>query len=271
MSQKKIQSALISVFHKTGLDPIIEHLKKMGVTVYSTGGTQKYIEAQGMPVHPVETLTGYPSILDGRVKTLHPKVFGGILARREADHQSQLTTYEIPEIDLVIVDLYPFEETVAQTNDEATIIEKIDIGGIALIRAAAKNFNDVTVIASQDQYPALTDLLESQDGSTSLEHRKDFARKAFAVTSNYDTAIYKYFLGDNQPDIFRESANKGQVLRYGENPHQQATFYGPIEDHFEQLHGKALSFNNLVDVDAAIGIMREFASGARGFCCFEAY
>ncbi len=258
MSNIKIKTALISVFHKDGIDPICKKLHELGVEILSTGGTQRHIEALGIPVTPVENLTDYPSILDGRVKTLHPKIFGGILARREADHQAQLEQYKIPEIDLVMVDLYPFEKTVASTNDESTIIEKIDIGGISLIRAAAKNYKDVVIVPSQSEYDVILELLESKDGGTDLEDRKKLARRAFAVSSNYDVAIHEYFNRDFDEPVFKKSFDQGRPLRYGENPHQSAKFYGNLEDMFEQLHGKALSYNNLVDVDAGVAFMREF-------------
>ena len=269
MDQKVIKSALISVYHKTGLAPIVQFLNDHGVKIYSTGGTQRFIEELGVTVETVETLTGYPSILDGRVKTLHPKIFGGILARREPAHQNQLHQFDIPEIDLVIVDLYPFEETVAQTADEAAIIEKIDIGGISLIRAAAKNFADVLVVAGQEQYEPLLELLKSQNGSTSKEQRKAFAKQAFAISSNYDTAIFHYFSNDDSPSAFRASYQGGKVLRYGENPHQKGVFYGSLNTHFDQLHGKELSYNNLVDIDAAVGVMREFVDGPPTFAILK--
>lgn len=256
---KKIQSALISVFHKDGLDEILPLLIKHNINVYSTGGTQRLLEDAGVPVHSVESLTSYPSILDGRVKTLHPKVFGGILARREEDHTAQLAAYDIPELDLVVVDLYPFEETVRNTSDEDSIIEKIDIGGISLIRAAAKNYKDVVVIASKDQYSDLHDILANKDGSTEEIDRKRLAMKAFQVSSHYDTTIFNYF---NQPfddrDHLKLSLNQRQSLRYGENPHQSADYYGDLSGEFDILNGKALSFNNLVDIDSAIDVMREF-------------
>lgn len=258
MSSIKIKSALISVFHKDGIDSIAKKLHELGIQIISTGGTQKFIENLGIPVTAVETLTSYPSILDGRVKTLHPMVFGGILARREADHLGQLSKFNIPEIDLVIVDLYPFEKTVESTDDEATIIEKIDIGGISLIRAAAKNYNDVVIVPSVDEYDSLLSLLDEKNGHTDLEDRKRLARKSFAVSSNYDVAIHNYFNKEIQEPAFKVSYDQGQELRYGENPHQSATFYGKLNDLFEQLHGKALSYNNLVDVDAGVSFMREF-------------
>jgi len=256
---KKIKSALISVFHKDGLDDIVKKLHELNVTIYSTGGTQKFIESHGIPVERVEDLTGYPSILDGRVKTLHPKVFGGILARREEDHQSQLEEYAIPEIDLVIVDLYPFEDTVKSTTDEATIIEKIDIGGISLIRAAAKNFNDVVVIPSKENYESFLSLLNEKSGVTSKSDRKVYARDAFKVSSHYDTKIFEYYL-EKEEEVpgFKQSFLSGKTLRYGENPHQQGIYYGELDSMFEKLGGKELSFNNLVDVDAAVNLMREF-------------
>jgi phosphoribosylaminoimidazolecarboxamide formyltransferase/IMP cyclohydrolase len=259
MANKQIKSALISVFHKDGLEPIVEELKRLGIKIYSTGGTQRFLEGLGAEVTAVEDITSYPSILDGRVKTLHPKVFGGILARREEAHQAQLEQYEIPEIDLVIVDLYPFEQTVASTNDEAAIIEKIDIGGISLIRAAAKNYRDVVVVPSKAEYDSLLSLLKEQDGHTSLDDRQALARRAFLISSHYDTAIYQYFNRTQEPgQAFKQSVLETQSLRYGENPHQAGVFYGQLEDMFEIIGGKALSYNNLVDIDAAVGLMREF-------------
>jgi len=258
MSLKKVKSALISVYHKTGLEEILQELRKQDVVIYSTGGTQKFIEAQGVEVQAVETLTSYPSILDGRVKTLHPKIFGGLLARREENHLAQLAEYDIPELDLVIVDLYPFEETVASTDDEATIIEKIDIGGISLIRAAAKNFQDVVVVPSQNEYPELLEILREKNGFTDKADRKQFAKKAFEVSSHYDVAIFNYFADGDEPSVFKRSVKPAKVLRYGENPHQQGIFYGELEDLFDIHGGKALSFNNLVDIDAAVSLMAEF-------------
>ncbi len=258
MSTKKISSALISVFHKDGLDNIVKMLHEQGVTIYSTGGTQKFIENLGIPVSRVEDLTSYPSILDGRVKTLHPKVFGGILARREADHQSQLEQYEIPEIDLVVVDLYPFQETVKSTSEENLIIEKIDIGGISLIRAAAKNYQDVVVVPSNDEYTILEKILSEKNGTTELKDRKELARRAFRVSSDYDVAIFNYFDEERGIDSFKQSFHTPSVLRYGENPHQQGIFFGELNSMFHKLGGKELSFNNLVDVDAAVNLMSEF-------------
>lgn len=268
MSTKHIHSALISVYHKTGLAPIIEHLKALNIKIYSTGGTQTYIESLGAAVESVETLTSYPSILDGRVKTLHPKVFGGILAKREQKHLTELIKYDIPEIDLVIVDLYPFEQTVAESNDEAEIIEKIDIGGISLIRAAAKNYNDVVVVAAQENYAELLQLLQEKQGNTNLEDRKRLARKAFAVSSHYDAAIYQYF-AQNDTEELKLSIRQREMLRYGENPHQEGVFYGDLSDMFDKLGGKALSYNNLVDMDAAVGLMREFEGDAPTFAILK--
>lgn len=267
--QRKIKSALISVYHKEGLKDIVSTLHAAGVTLYSTGGTQSYIEQLGIPVEAVEELTSYPSILDGRVKTLHPKVFGGILARREADHQSQLDQYQIPEIDLVIVDLYPFEQTVATTDDEAAIIEKIDIGGISLIRAAAKNYKDVVIIPSRAEYAYLLDLLEQQGAQTNLAQRKRLALSAFQVSSHYDVAIHHYFNRDLQEGGFKQSIPYSMPLRYGENPHQEGTFHGDLEEIFDILGGKPLSYNNLVDVDAAVGLMAEFAGAGPAFAVLK--
>ena len=255
---KKISSVLISVYHKQSLKPIIELLIEHKVTIYSTGGTQTYIENLGGKVKAVENLTGYPSILDGRVKTLHPKVFGGILARREDNHRNQLNEYDIPEIDLVIVDLYPFEETVKNTNEEQAIIEKIDIGGISLIRAAAKNYTDVVVVPSQNEYGVLEKLLSEQGAQSDLQQRKWFAAQAFAISSHYDTAIFNYFDQDQSLELFKASFDQGAVLRYGENPHQKGIFYGDLTEVFDTLGGKPISYNNLVDIDAAIMLMREF-------------
>lgn len=256
---KKIKSALISVFHKDGLDTIVKKLDQSGVQIYSTGGTQSFIEGLGVEVKSVESLTGYPSILGGRVKTLHPKIFGGILGRRDdADHQKQMSEYEIPEIDLIIVDLYPFEDTVASGASHADIIEKIDIGGISLIRAAAKNYKDVVIVPSKDQYTNLQNVLDNQNGETSEEDRKFFATAAFAVSSGYDAAIFNYFNGEGTFPAFRKAANDSKPLRYGENPHQKGTFYGKFDQLFDQLHGKEISYNNLLDIDAAISLISEF-------------
>ena len=252
-----IKSALISVFSKEGLEPIVRKLHEQNVTFYSTGGTEDFIKNLGIPVVPVEDVTSYPSILGGRVKTLHPKIFGGILNRQ--DHEGdvqQMEEYNIPQIDLVIVDLYPFEKTVASGASEADIIEKIDIGGISLIRAAAKNFKDTVIVASVDQYSSLLDLITEQNGATTLENRKLFATKAFHVSSHYDTAIFNYFNTDDT--IFKQSIGDGQVLRYGENPHQKGFFFGDFDAMFTKLHGKELSYNNLLDVDAAVNLILEF-------------
>lgn len=253
------------MYYKDNLEPLLLQLKNMGVVFYSTGGTEKFIREMGMEVTAVEDLTGYPSILGGRVKTLHPKVFGGILSRRNiTDDQQQMEQFEIPEIDLVIVDLYPFEETVnkAQTFtegfDESNIIEKIDIGGISLIRAAAKNFNDVVVIASQNDYNVLTEMLIENAGYTMLAQRREFALKAFNISSHYDAAIFKYFNEDAKLPVFKHSEQQVSTLRYGENPHQKAIFYGNLETMFDKLNGKELSYNNLVDVDACVSLIDEF-------------
>jgi phosphoribosylaminoimidazolecarboxamide formyltransferase/IMP cyclohydrolase len=258
MEARKLHNALISVYYKDGLEPIIHKLHELGVTLYSTGGTQSFIESLGVPVKSVESLTDYPAILDGRVKTLHPKVFGGILARREPAHLAQLDEYAIPPIDLVIVDLYPFEETLRQTKDEATIIEKIDIGGISLIRAAAKNYRDVVIVPQREAYGTFLQLLHAKQGTSHLEDRHAFAAKAFAVTSAYDTAISGYFGAPGQTDAIQINASPAMSLRYGENPHQSGTFYGPMEEIFTKHHGKELSYNNLVDVDAALTLISEF-------------
>jgi phosphoribosylaminoimidazolecarboxamide formyltransferase/IMP cyclohydrolase len=255
---KKIKAALVSVFDKSGLAPIIQELHKNDVILYSTGGTQTFIEELGIPVERVEDLTSYPSILGGRVKTLHPKVFGGILNRRNLEEdQTQIAEYEIPEIDLVIVDLYPFEATVASGAEHDAIIEKIDIGGISLIRAAAKNYNDVVIIPSQTQYAEFLDMLTAQNGATTLDQRKSFARDAFNVSSHYDTQIFHYF-NAGEKEIFKESIQQSQVLRYGENPHQRGVFFGDMDAIFDKLNGKELSYNNLLDVDAAVNLMEEF-------------
>lgn len=259
----KIKNALISVYYKDGLAPLVEYLASQGVMLYSTGGTMQFIKDLGLPVEAVEDLTGYPSILGGRVKTLHPKVFGGILNRRNlADDNTQITEYEIPEIDLVIVDLYPFEETVKSGGDEQEIIEKIDIGGISLIRAAAKNYNDVVILASKDDYGILLTQLQSQNGETTLAQRKFFAKKAFHISSHYDAAIFNYFNNKEPLKTFKYSVGCSQTLRYGENPHQKGIFYGNLDEIFTKWSGKELSYNNLVDVDAAVSLMDEFTEPA---------
>lgn len=255
----KIKNALISVYYKDGLAPLIQYLAGQGVQFYSTGGTEKFINDLGFPVNKVEDLTSYPSILGGRVKTLHPKVFGGILNRREnTEDQAQCEQFEIPSLDLVIVDLYPFEETVKNGGSETDIIEKIDIGGISLIRAAAKNFNDVTIIASKGDYQQLLNELQAQNCSTSLQQRKHYAKKAFHISSHYDTAIFNYFNSEEPLSLFKHSITDTQTLRYGENPHQQGVFYGNLDEMFTKHNGKELSYNNLVDVDAAVSLIDEF-------------
>jgi phosphoribosylaminoimidazolecarboxamide formyltransferase/IMP cyclohydrolase len=256
-TSKTIKSALISVFHKDGLAPIVQKLNDLGVTIYSTGGTEKFIKELGVNVVPVEDVTSYPSILGGRVKTLHPKVFGGILNRQ--DHEgdvAEMSEFEIPQIDLVIVDLYPFEKTVASGASEQDIVEKIDIGGISLIRAAAKNFKDTFIVSSMDQYEEFLSILSENDGETSIEQRKKFAAKSFNVSSHYDTAIFNYFNEDEI--VYKASEQTSKVLRYGENPHQKGYFFGDLEAMFDKLHGKELSYNNLLDVDAAVNLMNEF-------------
>jgi phosphoribosylaminoimidazolecarboxamide formyltransferase/IMP cyclohydrolase len=254
---KQIKSALISVFDKTGLEPIIKALHQNNVTIYSTGGTEDFIKNIGVPVVAVEDVTSYPSILGGRVKTLHPKIFGGILNRQ--DHEgdvAQMTEFDIPQIDLVIVDLYPFEKTVASGASEVDSIEKIDIGGISLIRAAAKNFKDTVIVASVDEYATFLNFYTESQGTTSIEQRKLLATKAFHTSSNYDTAIFNYF--NKEETYLKISEEKGQILRYGENPHQKGFFFGDFDSMFKKLHGKELSYNNLLDVDAAVNLINEF-------------
>ena len=258
-SLKKIKNALISVYHKEGLNEIIKNLDDLGITIYSTGGTFQFIQDLGIGVKTVESLTSYPSILGGRVKTLHPKIFGGILGRRDLEEdKNQMAEYEIPEIDLVIVDLYPFEETVAAAGTEQDIIEKIDIGGISLIRAAAKNFKDVLIIASSNSYETFLSLLKEKGGESSIDDRKFYAAHAFNVSSHYDTAIFNYFNTDKM-DVFKQSIQESRVLRYGENPHQKGLFFGKMEEVFEKLHGKEISYNNLIDLDAAVNLIKEFS------------
>lgn len=255
---KKIKTALISVYHKDGLDEIISLLHKDGVKFLSTGGTKSFIEELGYPCDAVEDLTGYPSILGGRVKTLHPKVFGGILSRRDNPTDSeQVAKYEIPDIDLVIVDLYPFVDTVASGASDADIIEKIDIGGISLIRAAAKNHKDVIIVASKAQYAPLANLLKNNGAQSTLDERRWFAKEAFAVSSSYDSSIFSYF--DNEtPSALRIAIDEAKVMRYGENPHQKGTFFGNFAEMFDQIHGKEISYNNLLDIDAAVSLIAEF-------------
>ncbi|MCV9931501.1 bifunctional phosphoribosylaminoimidazolecarboxamide formyltransferase/IMP cyclohydrolase [Flavobacterium sp. LS1R47] len=265
---KTIQSALISVFSKEGLEPIVRKLHEQKVTLYSTGGTEDFIKNLGIPVVPVEDITSFPEILGGRVKTLHPKIFGGILNRQdnESDVQ-QMKEFDIPQIDLVIVDLYPFEKTVASGASETDIIEKIDIGGISLIRAAAKNFKDTVIVASVNEYSLLLDLITEQNGATTLENRRLLATKAFHVSSHYDTAIFNYFNTDDT--IYKESIAEGQVLRYGENPHQKGFFFGDFDAMFKKLHGKELSYNNLLDVDAAVNLIAEFKTDGPTFAILK--
>ena len=267
-NQKKIKSALISVFHKDGLKPILEALHKKNVTLYSTGGTEKFIRQLEIPVTAVEDITSYPSILGGRVKTLHPKVFGGILNRSENESdQNEMNEFQIPQIDLVIVDLYPFEKTVASGGTEQEIIEKIDIGGISLIRAAAKNFKDTFTVSSIDQYDEFLELYEKGNGSTIVSDRKKFAAKSFNISSHYDTAIFNYFNEDEV--VLKISEKVSKTLRYGENPHQKGYFFGDLDAMFDKLHGKELSYNNLLDIDAAVNLMNEFSDGAPTFAILK--
>ena len=268
-TSKTIKSALISVFHKDGLEPIVKKLNQLNITIYSTGGTEKFIKELGIPVVPVEEVTSYPSILGGRVKTLHPKVFGGILNRQ--DHKgdiAQLEKFNIPQIDLVIVDLYPFEKTVSSGASEEEIVEKIDIGGISLIRASAKNFKDTFTISSMDQYAAFLEILTADNGITSIDQRKEFAAKSFNISSHYDTAIFNYFNAGEVP-VLKVSETNAQVLRYGENPHQKGYFFGDLEAIFDKLHGKELSYNNLLDVDAAVNLIAEFKGEAPTFAILK--
>ena len=265
---KTIQSALISVFSKDGLEPIVRKLHEQNVILYSTGGTEDFIKNLGIPVVPVEEITSYPSILGGRVKTLHPKIFGGILNRQ--DHETdvhQMEEFQIPQIDLVVVDLYPFEKTVASGASESDIIEKIDIGGISLIRAAAKNFKDTVIVASVNEYPLLLELIATQNGTTTLENRRLLATKAFHVSSHYDTAIFNYFNTDET--IFKASMADGKILRYGENPHQKGYFFGDFDAMFQKVHGKELSYNNLLDVDAAVNLILEFEGESPTFAILK--
>lgn len=265
---KTIKSALISVFSKDGLEPVVRQLHEQNVTIYSTGGTEEFINNLGIPVVPVEEVTSYPSILGGRVKTLHPKIFGGILNRQDNESDvAQMREFEIPQIDLVIVDLYPFEKTVASGASEADIIEKIDIGGISLIRAAAKNFKDTVIVASVNEYALLLDWITTQNGTTTLEQRKLLATRAFHVSSHYDTAIFNYFNTDET--YFKTSIAHGQVLRYGENPHQKGFFFGEFDEMFTKLNGKELSYNNLLDVDAAVNLILEFKDNGPTFAILK--
>jgi len=267
-TSKTIKSALISVFHKDGLAPIVQKLNELNVTIYSTGGTEKFIKELGINVIPVEDITSYPSILGGRVKTLHPKVFGGILNRQ--DHEgdiAEMQEYNIPQIDLVIVDLYPFEKTVASGASEQDIVEKIDIGGISLIRASAKNFKDTFTVSSMEQYDAFLDILSKNNGETTIAQRKKFAAKSFNISSHYDTAIFNYFNEDEL--VYKVSESTSKTLRYGENPHQKGYFFGDLEAMFHKLHGKELSYNNLLDVDAAVNLMNEFIGEAPTFAVLK--
>ena len=268
-STKKATSALVSVFHKDGLEPIVKKLDALGVTLYSTGGTEKFINDLGINVVPVEDITSYPAILGGRVKTLHPKVFGGILNRQDhASDVAQMEEFEIPQLDIVIVDLYPFEKTVASGASEQDIIEKIDIGGISLIRAAAKNYKDVLCVSSMEDYEDFLEVITNGNGTTSLDDRKRFAAKAFNISSHYDSAIFNYF-NQHQETVLKISEQKGQVLRYGENPHQKGLFFGDFDTMFTKLHGKALSYNNLLDVDAAVNLMEEFKNDPPTFAILK--
>lgn len=259
INSKTIKSALISVYHKDNLEPIVQKLNTLGVKIYSTGGTLKFIQDLGINAIAVESTIGFPEILDGRVKTLHPVIFGGILARRDnPNDMEQLSQHGIGTLDLVIVDLYPFEETVRNTSDESEIIEKIDIGGISLIRATAKNFNDTLIVSDRNQYIDLLELLEAKNGITEIQDRKLFAAKAFMTSSHYDTAIFNYFNSTTEIPAFKVSHNDAKTLRYGENPHQKGTFYGKLDEMFDVLNGKELSYNNLVDVEASINLIAEF-------------
>ena len=267
---KKATSALISVFHKDGLEPIVKKFDELGITIYSTGGTEKFIKDLGINVVPVEDVTSYPSILGGRVKTLHPKVFGGILNRQDHDGDvAQMEEFEIPQLDIVIVDLYPFEKTVASGASEQDIIEKIDIGGISLIRAAAKNYKDVLCVSSMEDYSEVLEVISNGNGSTTLEDRKRFAAKSFNVSSHYDTAIFNYFNKNHDLAALKVSETNGKVLRYGENPHQKGFFFGDFDAMFDKLHGKELSYNNLLDVDAAVNLMNEFKDDAPTFAILK--
>ena len=268
MSKKQISSALISVFDKTGLAPVIHQLNSYGVTFYSTGGTEKFIRDMGYEVTAVENVTGYPSILGGRVKTLHPKVFGGILNRQDVlGDQTALEQFEIPQIDLVIVDLYPFEDTVAAGGSEQEIVEKIDIGGIALIRAAAKNFKDTFCVSDKNDYQDFLDILIQSNGATNIGQRKKFSVKAFQTSSHYDAAIFNHF--NQEEEVLKLSVKTAKTLRYGENPHQKGQFFGPLSDLLEQIHGKEISYNNLLDIDAAVNLMLEFYKGDASFAILK--
>jgi len=267
-NSKTIKSALISVFHKDGLAPIVKKLNDLNITIYSTGGTEKFIKKLGINVVPVDEVTSYPSILGGRVKTLHPKVFGGILNRQDNENDvAELEEFNIPQIDLVIVDLYPFEKTVASGAVEQDIVEKIDIGGISLIRAAAKNFKDTFIVSSMNQYDHFLEIISQNNGETTLSERKKFAAKAFDISSHYDTAIFNYFNEDEI--VYKASVQSSKTLRYGENPHQKGYFFGDLEAIFDKLHGKELSYNNLLDVDAAVNLIEEFKGEAPTFAILK--
>ncbi|ASV30670.1 bifunctional phosphoribosylaminoimidazolecarboxamide formyltransferase/IMP cyclohydrolase [Maribacter cobaltidurans] len=269
-SSKKASSALISVFHKDGLEPIVKKFQELGITIYSTGGTEKFIKDLGIDVIPVEDVTSYPSILGGRVKTLHPKVFGGILNRQDNENDvAQLEEFDIPQLDIVIVDLYPFEKTVASGASEQDIIEKIDIGGISLIRAAAKNYKDVICVSSMEDYAEFLEVMSKNEGETTLEERRRFATKSFNVSSHYDSAIFNYFNKNHDIAALKVSETQGKVLRYGENPHQKGFFFGDFDAMFSKLHGKELSYNNLLDVDAAVNLMLEFKNEAPTFAILK--
>jgi len=265
---KRINSVLISVFNKSGLEDLIKLFKLKETIVYSTGGTWSFLKDKGLDPIKVEDLTGYPSILDGRVKTLHPGVFAGILAKRESDHILQMEKLQLPMIDMVIVDLYPFEDTLLETTDNGKIIEKIDIGGISLIRAAAKNYKDVFIVPSQNYYKDAYDILSNADMVSNIEERKEFAKRAFATSMHYDTAIYKYFADTDFP-IITKNIKDSNELRYGENPHQKGTFFGNLEDSFIKLNGKELSYNNLVDIDAAMGVISDFRDAKPTFAVLK--
>ena len=267
-TSKTIKSALISVFHKDGLEPVVKKLNDLNVTIYSTGGTEKFIRNLGISVIPVDEVTSYPSILGGRVKTLHPKVFGGILNRQDNENDvAELAEFNIPQIDLVIVDLYPFEKTVASGATEQDIVEKIDIGGISLIRAAAKNFKDTFIVSSMEQYDPFLNIISQNKGTTTISERKKFAAKAFNISSHYDTAIFNYF--NEEEVVYKVSEQDAKVLRYGENPHQKGYFFGNLDAMFDKLHGKELSYNNLLDVDAAVNLIEEFKGEAPTFAILK--
>ena len=267
-TSKTIKSALISVFHKDGLEPVVKKLNDLNVTIYSTGGTEKFIRNLGISVIPVDEVTSYPSILGGRVKTLHPKVFGGILNRQDNENDvAELAEFNIPQIDLVIVDLYPFEKTVASGATEQDIVEKIDIGGISLIRAAAKNFKDTFIVSSMEQYDPFLNIISQNKGTTTISERKKFAAKDFNISSHYDTAIFNYF--NEEEVVYKASEQDAKVLRYGENPHQKGYFFGNLDAMFDKLHGKELSYNNLLDVDAAVNLIEEFKGEAPTFAILK--